>query len=241
MKNFLKKPNVPLIIIVSFIVILCIVFSIVCIVFVQGTNSLATQQRWASGKESFDNAYEIAAADKDTPDKTLYIPKLTEFLGKNVSDAVASLGSGASVISSTSNQVIVNLTNEAANVKSGSTTISFDLNKEIVKCVHFRCNTWALGYGALSFTDLINNEHCIEKSLNEAGLNLEYGSVIAPTNRSTYTSYAADGVTVEKESFTFHGRSGKYNWEANMTFDYSIANTKGNLADTVRTIEISIS
>lgn len=240
-KNLLKKPNTIVFICAVSLAILVAAFAIVLVFFLNGRASLATQQQWASGKETFDNAYEIAAADKDTPDKTLYVPKLKEQLGKKVEDAIKDIGQGATVVSSDPKQTVCNLTNESANAQNGTPTVVFGTEKGIVKSASFSCSTWLLGYGSLSFVDMINNEHCIEKVLNEAGLKVEYGTVTAPTNRASYTTYAQDGTTVSQEKCEFSGYSGRYKWNASMVYDYTLANTKGNLANTVRTVSITIS
>ena len=240
-KNLLKKPNTPVIICAISLAILVTAFVLVLIFFLNGRASLATQQQWASGKESFDSAYEIAAADKDTPDKTLYVPKLKDQLGKKLEDAVKDIGQGAVVVSSDANQTVCNLTNESANLQNGTPTVVFGTEKGIVKSASFSCSTWLLGYGPLSFVDMINNEHCIEKVLNEAGLQVDYGIVVAPTNRASYTTYAQDGTTVSTEKCEFSGASGRNKWSASLVYDYTLANTKGNLANTIRTVSVTIS
>ena len=59
-----------------------------------------------------------------------------------------------------------------------------------------------------------------------------------------YSTYASDGTTLTKESYTFSG-TGQANgqelpWSALLTYDYSMANATGNLVDTIRTIAIYV-
>lgn len=255
MKNFLDKPKTPIFVAVLAIFVLAILSTILIFNYVQASSNLSKQQQWSSGKENFDNAFAIAASVKDVPDKNLYVPKLIEQIGTTIPQCVASIGHGAvetsvEQISDPSKLItekhIINLNDEAGNAKAGTPSIwaYTGPDQKIVK-ISFTCNAFLLGYGNLSFIDLINNEHAIEKAFNEAGLALPYYTVIAPQNRSSYTQYASDGTTVVSENCDFSGSivqdKRKYNWEANVKFNYDYANQKGNLADTIRTITITIS
>lgn len=254
MKKFLKNSKTPILICGCACLLAIAAFILIFFLYSQGVSNLAKQQQWASGKDNFDAAYEIAVADKDTPDKTLYIPKLVDQFGKPLNEAIADIGQGAKilkqeVVGKPNDKVEVNtslvLTNESGNTKSGTPTVVFGTNHagKVTKA-SFSGSTWLLGYGALSFVDMINNEHICEKSLREAGLNVEDGRVSAPTNSSLYTTYTADGTTVQSESCDFNGtewqNKHKYSWAANLSYNYSIANAKGDLADTVRVLTISI-
>lgn len=255
MKKIFNNTKTPIIICVLAILILLSLFVLLFNVHAQAEANLAKQQQWASGKDNFDRAYEIAASDKETPDKTLYVPKLLDQIGKTVPEAVSNIGQGATVVSSTPVgkpedkvviQTTVTLTNESGDDKSGTPIIIFGENSSgIITSVSFTCNTWLLGYGYLSFVDLVNNEHLIERTLSEAGLDIDQGSVVAPANRASYTTYDSDGTTVVREKCNFEGDKYQngiyYHWSANLDFDYARANVKGNLAETIRMLNISIS
>ncbi|MDO5426406.1 MAG: hypothetical protein Q4F54_01045 [Coriobacteriia bacterium] len=47
--------------------------------------------------------------------------------------------------------------------------------------------------------------HIVEKTLTEAGLNVESGKVKVPDNRASWTTYDSDGTTVVMESCDFSG------------------------------------
>lgn len=255
MKKIFNNTKTPIILCILSIIVLLVVFVALFVIHAGAEANLGKQQQWASGKDSFDRAYEIAALDKETPDKTLYVPKLVEQIGKTVPEAVANIGQGATIVSTnvvanTNDKVVsetvLNLTNESGDEKTGTPSVVVGTNNSgYITKISFSCNTWLLGYGKLSFTDLINNENVIEKTLTEAGLFVENDTVNAPSNRASYTSYDSDGTTVVKESCDFSGSKYQdgynYQWSANLTFDYSRANVKGNLAETVRVLNISIS
>lgn len=245
MKNLLKNQKSPVIVCIIAIVVLCALLVFLIASHANAEANLGKQQQWTSGKDSFDRAYEIAAMDKETPDKTLYIPNLVEQLGRTVGEAIANIGQGATVVSSTSTETVINLNNESGNEKAGTPSIVATTNRShrIVK-ISFSCNTTLLGYGNYSFVDYVDNQHIIEKSLSEAGLKIDEGKVKAPENRATFTSYDSDGTTVVMESCDFSGnewQNGRnYKWTSNLNFNYSLANSKGDLAETVRLITISI-
>lgn len=245
MKKILNRQNMP--VVFASVVILGLIVLIWVLIWYHSVSeaNLNKQQQWTSNKNQFDKAFEIAASDKDTPDKTLYIPKLINFIGHNIDEAIANIGQGATIVSSNQNQTIISLTNESGNEISGTPTVIIDTykNKKIKK-MSFKCNTWLLGYGSYGFIDFIDNEHIIEKSISEAGLELNIGVVKCPTDRNLYTMYDSDGTTVILENFDFNGQklqNGRmFKWSANLNFDYKVANEKGNLAETIRTITISI-
>lgn len=254
MKKLKKAQKLPLIICGLAAVIAIGVFVVILVTYLQGSANLAKQQQRGTGQDEITKTYEITAYTKDKPEKTLYVPNLVEQLGKSVDQAINDIGHGATVTGAQAvgkptdkveKNTMVSLSNEAGDAKQGAPSLVLGTNHagKITK-ISFSCNTWALGYGSLSFIDLINNEHVVEKTFREAGLNLEDGKVVAPTNRASYTTYGSDGTTVETESCSFSGKlfqdKHSYKWDSTVTFDYSIANKEGNLSKTVRNVTISV-
>ena len=245
MKKFLNNQKAPVIICIIAIVLLIILFISLLMFYSGASSSLGKQQQWTSDKDSFDKAYEIAASDKETPDKTLYVPNLVDQLGKTVDEAIVNIGQGATVVSSTANETKISLNNESGNNKAGTPSIVVETDRSHkIKKISFSANCWLLGYGNYSFVDYIDNEHIVEKTLSEAGLNVENGKVKAPENIASYTSYESDGTTIASQNCEFSGRQWQngrsYKWTSNLNFNYSIANSKGDLSETVRIITVSI-
>ena len=250
MKKLRTNPKTAIFVGIASTVILAVIFGVVLSIYFVAKSSVGTQLQWANGsKEYFDSAYQIAAADKDTPDKTLSIPNLADCFGQDQQKVLEILGNEAYVVSSNTvnnnTEVVINFKNESASEDSVAPICNATFNKsgKLTKC-SFTCNTSALGYGALSFTDIINNAHVVENALAEAGVSVAVGSVVVPADRSSYTTYESDGVTTVSEKYNFTG-SAKANsrsckWQALVNFDYSKANAKGNLAKTIRTIQITL-
>ena len=94
------------------------------------------------------------------------------------------------------------------------------------------------------FADAVKNEHIVEKTLREAGVNVTDGSAKLPSDKTSYSTYASDGTTLVKENCSFNGtvdiNGAAHTWSSVLMYDYSTANASGNLADTVRIIYIYI-
>lgn len=186
--------------------------------------------------------------------KVTEVPLLVSLMGLTQDEAIATLGHGATATVATpiaeegnpvSTSVTVLLTDEPADSKSGTPTVYLGLNADgAVIQAGYSAATASLGYGNLSFGDAITNEHVVENTLDDAGLNVEAGTVELPSDKMSYTSYASDGKTVTSERCSFDGsctvNGANYTWSAVLSYDYTAANASGNLADTVRLITVYI-
>ncbi|MDO4290350.1 MAG: histone-lysine N-methyltransferase [Eggerthellaceae bacterium] len=186
--------------------------------------------------------------------KTTTVPDLVSLLGLTQDEAVAQLAHGAQVTSTREvneegnpikQDVRVVLSAEPADSRSGTPTVYLGIDEEghIVQA-GYSTSTSSLGYGSLSFTDAVLNESVIEKTLSEAGLSVEEGTVSLPEDKTAYTTYASDGATKTKEYCSFEGEAqangGAHAWSAVLSYDYAMANATGNLADTIRTIYVYV-
>ena len=139
----------------------------------------------------------------------------------------------------------VALTAEPADSRTGTPTVYLGLD-EAGKIIQagYSASTTALGYGSLSFADAVRNEDIIQKTLAEAGVAVPEGAVELPEDSTAYTTVDSDGKTVTKEYCSFSGEAdvegASHTWSAVLSYDYSMANASGNLADTVRTIFIYV-
>ena len=65
-----------------------------------------------------------------------------------------------------------------------------------------------------------------------------------PADKTEYSTYASDGTTLVKEYCPFSGdidiNGVSHTWSAVLSYDYSVANASGNLADTIRIIYVYI-
>lgn len=222
----------------------------------QTANTAATQQSQAQSGAS--SAFTDEGATKDastTTAKTTTVPDLVSLLGLNVDQAIESLAHGAQITSSVEvneegnpirTEVRLGLTAEPSDSRSGTPTVYLSLDEAgIIIQSGYSVGTSALGYGSLSFSDAVSNEHLIEKTLDEAGLNVEEGSVVLPEDKMVYSSYASDGTTLTRENCSFEGvgmsaGGASLPWTAILSYDYTTANATGNLADTIRTVYVYI-
>ena len=90
----------------------------------------------------------------------------------------------------------------------------------------------------------MKNEHIVEKTLREAGVNVTDGSAKLPSDKTSYSTYASDGTTLVKENCSFNGsvdiNGAAHTWSRELKNDYSTATATGNLAETERIIYINI-
>ena len=90
----------------------------------------------------------------------------------------------------------------------------------------------------------MTKDEAIEKTLQEAGVNVPAGSAQLPADKTEYSEYASDGTTLVKESYSFSGtvdlNGAAHEWSALLLYNYSTANTSGNLADTIRIVYVYV-
>ena len=212
----------------------------------------AQQQSTDVGNLSQDNSGKDAASA--TTAKKTEVPNLVGVLGQTQDAAITALAHGATVTSSkdvneegnaVKKSVTVALTAEPADSRSGTPTVylGLDADGKVIQA-GYSAATASLGYGSLSFADAVKNEHIVEKTLREAGVNVTDGSAKLPSDKTSYSTYASDGTTLVKENCSFNGsvdiNGAAHTWSSVLMYDYSTANASGNLADTVRIIYISI-
>lgn len=240
------------------VIIILLVIVVVAIGFfaaniIWTADNSATQQTQTASTDLAQAGEGDDTKESDTPKTT--VPNLVELLGKTRKQAVEMIGHGAEVVSSRKvkeegsdirREVRVELTDEPADSRSGAPTVYLSLNKA-GKVVHagYSVAISSLGYGSASFSDTIESEHIVENTLGEAGLSVELGSAVLPEDVTKYSKYSSDGSTVTKEYYSFSGKGTangkKYDWEAILSYDYTVANASENLNDTLRTIFVYVS
>lgn len=220
------------------------------------SQTLATQQT-----QEQQSAQEVSSIqDGETKDATTAtskktdVPNLAAVLGMTKDEAITALKHGATETSSkeineegnpVKTNVTVALTDEPADTRSGTPTVYLGLDEDgAVVQAGYSAATAALGYGSLSFVDAVKNEHIVEKTLKEAGIDVPEGTVELPADKTAYSSYATDGTTLVKENCSFSGTVDldgvSHEWSSVLLYDYATANTSGNLADTIRIIYVYI-
>ena len=242
-----------------------LILLLVLLVLVGGAVGFFWYRTWTgSHQEAAQQAQEQADAPKgrediadtdarDTTDssaKQADVPNLAGLMGKTQDEAIAALGRGAVITSNSAvnegdNPIKTNLnvalTEEPADSKTGTPTVYLGLGEDgKVRQAGYSASAAALGFGALSFADAVNNEHVIEKTLSKVGVTVPEGSATLPANKDEYSTYASDGKTVVRERCSFEGdvdvNGTPCTWSSVLSYDYTTQVVTGNLNDTVRII-----
>ncbi|QKF07641.1 hypothetical protein HLV38_05560 [Berryella wangjianweii] len=198
-----------------------------------------------------DNAGEDASSGQAT--RTVHPPNLAGVLGLSQSEALERLGHGAQVVRTVEaseseapvvSHVTATLTADPADVRAGSPAVYLGLDESgAVVQVGYSASVSALGYGDVGFSDLVNTSHVVEATLREVGFTVEDGQAKLPADASEYTTYAANGTTVQKQHAAFEGDlpslGAQGRWSAVLSYDYALANMQsGSVRDTVRMVYV---
>lgn len=243
-----------LIAVIIVLVVLLLVGGVLVFQLFQTVQNTASQQA-QTASDSIDVAQTDEVVESSSTAKRTTVPDLVPLIGLTQDEAVAALEHGAQVSSAVDvneegnrikREVRVALTSEPADSRAGTPTVYLGLDEEgHVVQVGYSTSTSSLGYGSFSFADAIENVGVVEETLNEAGMDVAEGSVKLPADKMSYSTYASDGTTLMREQCSFEGVAAasngtNYPWSAVLSYDYSLANTTGNLADTMRTIYVYI-
>lgn len=227
---------------------------VVCMVLIlQGDRTRAVQQVQSQQTEQEEQAIQQEETKEASQSaKKTDVPNLVALIGMSQAEATEALAHGATISGTrevneednpVKQQVTVTLTDEPADTRTGTPTVYLFLNEDgAVIRAGYSAGTSSLGYGSLSFSDAVENEHIVEKTLAEAGLAVAEGSAVLPEDKAAYATYGSDGTTLTKENCTFSGTAEAngttYEWESVLLYDYTTANATGNLANTIRQIYV---
>ena len=221
---------------------------------------VATQSVAKSDAEADDSVASDARGDASS---RLAAPDLVGLLGRTQDEAVASLGRGATVASSSDiteetgegeekkeevvgKSVTVTLADEASDARGNTPTVYLTLDKDgAISEAGYSASVGALGYGDVSFSAAVQQEHLVERLLTEVGIPTQDGAVELPAAEQ-YRTYADDGTTISQEQYTFSGQGAAadgsvHAWTCRLNYDYSAANVSNNLADTLRLVYVYVS
>lgn len=209
----------------------------------------AEQEQVEAPKESLASA--PADDADDAPAKLTDVPKLTSLMGMTTDEAVKAIGHGAMALPArevkeegnpVKSSVNVSLNDEPVDSKTGTPPMVYlglDKDGKVIQ-VGYSASASALGFGSLSFSDAVNGEHAIEKTLEKIGVTIPEGSVKLPDDKKSYSTYASDGTTVTRERCSFEGDVDVDGipcvWSAVLSYDYTTQVVTGDLSDTVRVI-----
>lgn len=177
---------------------------------------------------------------------------LTELIGHDLSGALHLIGHGAEVSGSPTRvaggltEVTVLLGEESATIEGGMalTHLYLDRNGVVVQA-DYQININDLSCATLPFDRIVDEAHLIERLLEGAGLVAFAPNPVVAPDRSEYARYDSSGKTTVEERYQFVGngtdaQGQELEWGVLLDYDYAQAIKTNNLANTVRTVRVSI-
>lgn len=249
-----RKMRKTLLIVIIVLIVLLVAVGVLIFLLVNASSNAANQQTQVYMEERDTVLQDNAEKDAATvTEKQTAVPDLVGLFGKTLDESIEYLEHGAQVAGTTTvneegsavkQEVKVILSDETADSRNGAPTVYLGMNADgkVVRA-GYSVATSSLGYGSISFTDAIQNEAIIENTLEEVGLTVDDGVAKLPEDKSAYSTYASDS-KLTRESYTFSGTGEaddkQYKWSSTLTYDYTMANTTDNLAETIRTIYVYV-
>lgn len=241
---------------VVLVIILAIALAVVSMLALNEAAQAETQQTQTGGTAAQPSADLQVSSSSSTTKKTATVPALATLIGSDSEQAIDKLGHGAQIAKTADysddatgavQRVTVVLTSEPSSSEYGAPTVYLDLNdKGAVVSASYRVAMSSLGYGAISFKQAVGKYRVIQNALEDAGISIPNSTKFTlPSNRKDYSSYQSDGKTLTKQQRTFTDQGSAagmtYRWSGTISYDYAKANASGDLANTKRTLKVSVS
>lgn len=259
-----KSRRMRIVLIVVSIVLVALIGALIYFAFtlVNEASDVAYQTASRSDATTESPAALASDAQDDSGQQHGDVPALTSLFGKTVDDAVAEVGRGATVTSEkdikeetgkgddkktevVGKSVTVALADETTDNSGNTPTLYLDCDKDgAIMRVGYSTSVASLNYADMSFADIVQEGNIVENLLTDAGLPTDDGAVEMPAAED-YRTYADDGTTIVQEAFGFSGTStatdgSEHEWTCRLSYDYSAANVSGNLADTIKLVQLYI-
>lgn len=250
-----RTRKVLICVIVAIVVVIVAVAAALVVMSMRGAEE-ASEQAQTQGS----TAEEVAIGQAGVSDAATQmreageVPSLASLLGLTADEAVAQVGHGATMtndveVDEEGNPIVrivtVELSDEPADTKTGtpSVYVSFDEDGTCIEAA-FSAGLSQIGYAPMSFADAVGAGNVVSEVLSAAGAVVADGAISLPADAAAYTTYAADGTTIQRESYAFTGTSDAngvaVSWTAELTYDYSGASSSGDVSSAVRRITVTI-
>lgn len=200
------------------------------------------------------------------------VPALSGLVGLGLDEAVAGVGHGAAIVAdepaegddeaegeegdaaeadaepeegAVARIVTVELTEEPTDTRTGTPTVYLGLDSEgTVVEASFSSGLSQLGYAPMSFADAVSSARVVDGVLAGAGVTADPASIALPADPAEYTTYAADGTTIQRESYAFTGTCDAAGqpctWTVELAYDYSAAASSGDVSSAVRRVTLTV-
>lgn len=258
-----KKARRKLTVIAILVVLLiCAVAAAIVFAIMHSNNNGAETAQQVSGQSAATDETLGGATDAQVvASKKIEVPNLVSVMGKTQDEAIELIGHDARVGSTTEEDdedsdikttVQLLLYADPSDSHAGLPTVTLGLDEDgKVIQIGYSASTILLGYGSVSFSDAVLNQHVIENTLAEAGVNAASDAIALPEDKAEYSTYDTKTINGQeetllvKEKYSFSGAPESLigegevgTWSAVLMYDYSNSNVSGNLNDTIRMIYV---
>ncbi|WP_251198497.1 hypothetical protein [Anaerotardibacter muris] len=239
-------------ILVGVIVALAVVLVALVVALVATPQETLTSHSAQAEVEAEEKALEEAEKEGYYDTDPIEVVQLTELIGCNLDQALERIGHGAEIdgesklVAGGLTEVTVLLGEESATLDTGAalTYLYLDRSGRIVQA-SYRININDLSCASLPFDQIVNDADLIGRLLVGAGLSTYEPNPITAPAREKYALYDSSGKTTTEERYQFMGTGSDeagtpFEWSVFLDYDYTQAIESNNLADTVRTVHVSI-
>ena len=239
-------------ILVGVIVALAVVLVALVVALVATPQETLTSHSAQAEVEAEEKALEEAEKEGYYDTDPIEVVQLTELIGCDLDQALELIGHGAEIdgesklVAGGLTEVMVLLGEESATLDTGAALayLYLDRSGRIVQA-SYRININDLSCASLPFDQIVNDADLIGRLLVGAGLSAYEPNPITAPAREKYALYDSSGKTTTEERYQFMGTGSDaagtpFEWSVFLDYDYTQAIESNNLADTVRTVHVSI-
>lgn len=249
MQSRTKRTNRILLSVIALLVIALVALAIALAATPQETLTSHSAQAEVEAEEKA-----LAEAEKEGYYDTdpIEVVDLTELIGCDTAQALELIGHGAEIdgeprlVAGGLREVTVLLGEESATIDTGMTYAQLYLNRNgSVVQASYSININDLSCAMLPFDQIVNDADLIGRLLVGAGLSSYEPNPIKAPDREAYALYDSSGKTTTEERYQFEGTGvdaagAAFEWSVYLDYDYAQAIETNNLANTVRTVRVSI-
>lgn len=235
------------------VVALLVVVLVVLVVALAATPQETLMSHSAQAEvEAEEKALEEAEKEGYYDTDPIEVVDLTALIGCNLDQAMEQIDHGAEIdgesrlVAGGLTEVTVLLGEESASIDKGAALayLYLDKNKRVIQA-SYRININDLSCASLPFDQIVDDANLIGRLLEGAGLAAYEPNPVKAPARDKYALYDSSGKTTVEERYQFMGTGTDaagtvLEWSVYLDYDYSQAIESNNLADTVRTVHVSI-
>ncbi len=228
----------------KYIILIIICFVIVAAII--GAAIFFVQQNRAASKAGT-GQIEVVDENSSASKPTTTVPNLVQLFGKTPDEALAALGSKASVSSTAAGTTTIVIASDNGNTTTNPTNVYLGLDaegrtSEVIYNVSFE----SLGNATMSFAKVLADTAFLSKTLTSVGIDPATANFALPdaTAYETRTTAANGTSVVTKEEYSYSGQTGSETaptaWEMMITFDRSSATGTSSATAMTRSLKVHL-